>query len=70
MALADGIAVKQVGHEPFAVMQRYVDEVVCVEEKEIARAILTLLEIEEDRGPRCGCSSTGGNTRGQGAVGR
>jgi threonine dehydratase len=32
VALADGIAVKQVGHEPFAVMQRYVDEVVCVEE--------------------------------------
>ena len=46
-SLADGIAVKQVGDVPFALMSRYVDEVVCVEEEEIARAILTLLEIEK-----------------------
>ncbi|HIG53419.1 MAG TPA: threonine ammonia-lyase [Candidatus Handelsmanbacteria bacterium] len=46
-SLADGIAVRQVGDAPFALMRRYVDEVVCVEEEEIARAILTLLEIEK-----------------------
>lgn len=46
-SLADGIAVKQVGAVPFELMRRYVDEVVCVEEEEIARAILTLLEIEK-----------------------
>lgn len=46
-SLADGIAVKQVGDMPLSLMRRYVDEVVCVEEEEIARAILTLLEIEK-----------------------
>jgi threonine dehydratase len=46
-SLADGIAVKEVGAVPFELMRRYVDEVVCVEEEEIARAILTLLEIEK-----------------------
>ena len=46
-SLADGIAVKQVGNMPLSLMRRYVDEVVCVEEEEIARAILTLLEIEK-----------------------
>lgn len=45
-SLADGIAVKQVGDMPLSLMRRYVDDVVCVEE-EIARAILTLLEIEK-----------------------
>jgi threonine dehydratase len=47
-SLADGIAVKQVGDMPLSLMRRYVDEVVCVEEEEIARAILTLLEIEKN----------------------
>ena len=46
-SLADGIAVKQVGEMPFALMREYVDQVVCVDEEEIARAILTLLEIEK-----------------------
>jgi len=45
-SLADGIAVKQAGDMPLSLMRRYVDDVVCVEE-EIARAILTLLEIEK-----------------------
>jgi threonine dehydratase len=46
-SLADGIAVKQVGDMPLSLMLRYVEEVVCVEEEEIARAILMLLEIEK-----------------------
>lgn len=42
--LADGIAVKQVGDLTFPTIQRYVDEVVTVEEDEIAAAVLLLLE--------------------------
>ena len=42
--LADGIAVKQVGEITFPIIQRYVDEVVTVDEDEIAASVLTLLE--------------------------
>ncbi|MDR0469988.1 MAG: threonine ammonia-lyase [Peptococcaceae bacterium] len=42
--IADGIAVKRVGDEPFALCQQYVDGVVTVKEGEIAAAILRLLE--------------------------
>jgi threonine dehydratase len=42
--LADGIAVKQVGDVTFPIIQRYVDDVVTVEEGEIAAAVLLLLE--------------------------
>jgi threonine dehydratase len=45
--LADGIAVRTVGMTPFAVVQRYVDEIVLVSEAEIANAVLMLLEIEK-----------------------
>lgn len=45
--LADGIAVKSVGHLTFAVVQQYVDDIVLVDEEEIAAAILTLLETEK-----------------------
>jgi len=43
-SIADGISVKQLGHLNFEMIQQYIDEVVLVEEKHIALAILTLLE--------------------------
>jgi threonine dehydratase len=42
--IADGIAVPQLGERPFEVIERYVDELVTVEEDRIATAILQLLE--------------------------
>jgi threonine dehydratase len=42
--LADGIAVKTPGKMTFDMVQRYVDEIVTVDENEIASAILFLLE--------------------------
>ncbi len=45
--LADGIAVKGVGHLTYPVIKKYVDEIVLVDEEEIAAAILTLLEVEK-----------------------
>ncbi len=44
VTLADGIAVKKVGHNTFPIIQELVDEVVLVEEEEIALAIVSLLE--------------------------
>jgi threonine dehydratase len=45
--LADGIAVRRAGEQTFPVVQRYVDEILTVEEDEIASAILFLLEREK-----------------------
>jgi threonine dehydratase len=45
--IADGIAVRRAGDVTFPVVQKYVDEIVTVEEDEIASAILTLLEREK-----------------------
>ena len=45
--LADGIAVKSVGQLTFPVVQKYVDDVIAVDEEEIAAAIMTLLEVEK-----------------------
>lgn len=42
--IADGIAVKTPGELTFATVQKYVDDIVTVEEDEIANAILMLLE--------------------------
>jgi threonine dehydratase len=42
--LADGIAVKRPGDLTFQMVQKYVDEIVTVDEEEIANAILLLLE--------------------------
>jgi threonine dehydratase len=42
--IADGIAVKQPGELTFKIIQEKVDEIVLVEEEQIAYAILTLLE--------------------------
>jgi threonine dehydratase len=44
VSLADGIAVKRVGQNTFPIIRELVDEVVLVEEEEIAQAIVALLE--------------------------
>jgi threonine dehydratase len=44
VSLADGIAVKRVGKKTFPIVRELVDEVVLVEEEEIAQAIVALLE--------------------------
>lgn len=46
-SLADGIAVKQPGEINYAIVKKYVDGVVTVDEDEIADAVLLLLEIEK-----------------------
>jgi threonine dehydratase len=45
--LADGIAVRRAGERTFPMVNKYVDEIVTVEEEEIASAILLLLEREK-----------------------
>ncbi len=42
--IADGIATRSVGEKPFAIMREYVDEVVVVDDREIALALTLLLE--------------------------
>ncbi len=42
--MADGIAVKKPGELTFQVVQKYVDEIFCVDEMEIARTMLMILE--------------------------
>jgi threonine dehydratase len=44
VTLADGIAVKRVGQQTYPIIRELVDEVVLVEEEEIALAIVALLE--------------------------
>ena len=46
-SLADGIAVKSVGHLTFPLIQKYVDDIILVDEEEIAASIMLLLEIEK-----------------------
>ncbi|HEU5342149.1 threonine ammonia-lyase [Edaphobacter sp.] len=45
--IADGIAVRRAGDITFPVIEKYVDEIVTVDEDEIASAILVLLEREK-----------------------
>lgn len=47
VTLADGIAVKRPGERTLEVVRRYVDDIVTVDEEEIANAILLLLEREK-----------------------
>lgn len=42
--MADGIAVKRPGEITFELIRRYVDDIVCVDEMEIARSMLLLME--------------------------
>ncbi len=45
--IADGIAVRAVGEIPLGLVQKHVDEIVTVDEGEIANAVMLLLEIEK-----------------------
>src|SRR5437762_5586394 len=45
--IADGIAVRRAGEKTLPLIQKYVDDIVTVEEEEIANAILLLLEREK-----------------------
>ncbi len=45
--IADGIAVRRAGDRTFPLVQHYVDDIVTVDEEEIANAILLLLEREK-----------------------
>ncbi len=45
--IAEGIAVRRAGDRPYEVVKKYVDDIVLVDEEEIAEAILTLLEKEK-----------------------
>jgi threonine dehydratase len=45
--LADGIAVKKAGERTFPLFERYVDEIVSVDDEEVANAILVLIEREK-----------------------
>jgi threonine dehydratase len=45
--IADGIAVRKAGERTLPLVQKYVDDIVTVEEEEIANAILLLLEREK-----------------------
>lgn len=45
--IAEGIAVRRAGDRTFEVVQKYVDDIVVVDEEEIAEAILLLLEREK-----------------------
>jgi threonine dehydratase len=47
MTIADGIAVRCAGAMTFPLVQRYVDDIVAVDDEEIANAILLLLEKEK-----------------------
>ncbi len=45
--IADGIAIRAVGEIPLELVQKHVDEIVTVNEGEIANAVMILLEIEK-----------------------
>jgi threonine dehydratase len=47
VTIADGLAVKQAGEVTYPLVRKYVDEIVTVDEEEIANAILLLLEREK-----------------------
>ena len=47
MTIADGIAVRCAGRVTFPLVKKYVDEIVTVDDEEIAKAILLLLEKEK-----------------------
>ena len=55
--IADGIAVRRAGERTFPLIQKYVDDIVTVEEEEIANAILLLLEREKTLAEGAGAAS-------------
>jgi threonine dehydratase len=56
--IADGIAVRCAGTNTFPLVQKYVDEIVTVDEEEIASAILQLLEKEKMLAEGAGAAAT------------
>ena len=56
--IADGIAVRSAGAVTFPLVQKYVDEIVVVDEEEIASAILQLLEKEKLLAEGAGAAAT------------
>lgn len=56
--VADGIAVRRCGENTLPLVLKYVDEMVTVEEEEIASAILTLLEREKTLAEGAGAAAT------------
>jgi threonine dehydratase len=56
--IADGIAVRRAGEITYPLVAKYVDEIVTVEEEEIASAILTLLEREKLLAEGAGAAAT------------
>jgi len=56
--IADGIAVRSAGTLTFPLVQKYVDEIVTVDEEEIASAILQLLEKEKTLAEGAGAAAT------------
>jgi len=56
--IADGIAVRRAGEITYGFVAKYVDEIVTVEEEEIASAILTLLEKEKTLAEGAGAAAT------------
>ncbi len=57
VTIADGIAVRRAGERTFPLVQKYVDDIVTVEEEEIANAILLLLEREKTLAEGAGAAS-------------
>ena len=56
--IADGIAVRSAGSVTFPLVQKYVDDIVLVDEEEIASAILQLLEKEKMLAEGAGAAAT------------
>jgi threonine dehydratase len=55
--IADGIAVRRAGNRTLPMIEKYVDEIVTVEEEEIASAVLLLLEREKILAEGAGAAS-------------
>jgi len=66
--LADGLAIAEVGSLCFEIARHLVDEVVLVEEGEIARAVLRLLELEKTVVEGAGASPLAGAMQKQGEL--
>jgi threonine dehydratase len=55
--IADGIAVRRAGDRTLPLVQKYVDEIVTVDEEEIANAVLLLLEREKTMAEGAGAAA-------------
>jgi threonine dehydratase len=66
--IADGIAVRRAGAVTFPAVARYVDEIVTVDEDEIASAILVLLEREKTLAEGAGATALAAVLQGRSAM--